>query len=287
MEQQALEVRCDQVAETPCGELAKMTQNFRGTRIPPEGDDLVGVLVTGASSDIGTALCRRLERRQAKVIGTYRSNRPCLDSVVFPGQGIDLSLETGLDVLLGFVEEQFRGPFAVVHCVGDFWEHAPLDRCSPEVARRMITSHYLTLYGVLHRLLPVMAKVGGGRIIALSCTSTGFYYPEMAAFTPAKSAIEALVRCVANEWLPYGVSANAVALSTIGTAKVKKSPSKPLSEEETYVTPEELAVFLEELLFLSSPHFSGNVVRPLKYSHTFYNRGYFERNPHSADHQEE
>lgn len=259
-----------------------MTHSLREARRPPEGDELVGVLVTGANSDIGTALCHRLERRQTKVLGTYRSSRPFLNGVVLPDNGLDLSVEADLDLLLGFVEEQFCGPFAVVHCVGDFWDHVPLDSYSPENAQRLITSHYLTLYGVLHRLLPVMASIGGGRIVALSCTSTGFYYPEMAAFTSAKSAVETLVRCVANEWLPFGVSANAVALSTIGTAKVKRSSSKPLSEKETYVTPGEIAVFLEEILFLSSPHFSGNVVRPLKYSHTFYNTGYFERNPSST-----
>lgn len=264
-----------------------MPQSHEQMRQPPHGRDLAGVLVTGANSDIGMELCRSLNRRQTKVLGTYRSHRPELENIVFPDQGIDLSDEAGLDLLLAFVREQFQGPFAVVHCVGDFWDHLPLDQCPLENAQRLIVSHYLTLYGVLHRLLPVMADRGGGRVVALSCTSTGFYYPEMAAFTSAKAAIETLIKCVANEWLPNGVSANAVALSTIGTAKVKSSSSKPLSGEETYVTPEELAEFLEELIFLSSPHFSGNVVRPLKYSRTFYNTGYFDRNPRSADQQNE
>ena len=124
-----------------------------------------------------------------------------------------------------------------------------------------------------------MADVGGGRILALSCTSTNFSYPDMAAFTSAKAALEMLIKCVANEWAPRGITANAIALSTVGTTKVAKSPSKPMSKRESYVTPEEVAELIEQVLFLPSPFLSSNVVRPLKYSPTFYNTGYFQRNP--------
>jgi len=256
-----------------------MPNKYEKTRVPPKGSDLTGVLVTGASSDIGKELCKRLEGRQLKVLGTYNTHRPRESDVILPPEGMDLSDDADLQKLRSFTEQHLHGPFAVVHCVGDFWEHVPLDRCSLERARRMVTSHYLTLYGVLHRLLPYMAKVGGGRVLALSCTSTGFNYPDMAAFTSAKAALETLIKCVANEWAPSGVAANAIALSTIGTTKVLDSPSKPMSDQEAYIMPSEAAEFIEELLLFASPFLSGNVVRPLKHSHTFYNTGYFQRNP--------
>jgi len=249
---------------------------------PPEGSELTGVLVTGASSDIGQELCRRLSERQVKTLGTYKTHRPAGCEAVLPAKGIDLSVGADLDRMLALTKEHFSGPFGIVHCVGDFWEHVPINRCSLELAGRMITSHYLTLYGVLNRLLPLMAEVGGGRVLAISCTSTQFSYPDMAAFTSAKAAVETLVKCVANEWAECGIVANAVALSTIGTDKVVSSPSKPMSPQENYVTPAEAAQLIEQILYLSSPYFSGNVVRPLKYSRTFYYRGYFQRNPRGS-----
>jgi len=45
----------------------------------------------------------------------------------------------------------------------------------------------------------------------------------MAAFTSAKAACECLIKCIANEYSQYGIIANAIALSTILTPKVKKS----------------------------------------------------------------
>ena len=158
-------------------------------------------------------LCKRLEQKHLVTLGTYHTRRPPSSRIILPPKGMDLSVDADLDRLLAFVQQYFGGPFAVAHCVGDFWEHLPVSMCSLELARRMITSHYLTLYGVLHRLLPYMADVGGGRILALSCTSTNFSYPDMAAFTSAKAALEMLIKCVANEWAPRGITANAIALN--------------------------------------------------------------------------
>ncbi len=144
----------------------------------------------------------------------------------------------------------------------------------------MMSSHYTTLYGVLHTLLPVMKKLGGGRVLAFSCTSVGFNYPEMAAFTSAKAAVEALVRCVANEWGGFGIAANSIALSTVDTPDVRKT--KPLANMENYLSAQEIGVLVEDILLASGPYLSGNVVRPLKYSKTFYGHAYFARNPPST-----
>lgn len=253
------------------------------TTTPPRGEDITDVLVTGASSDIGHEVCKRLARREdVQVLGTYHKNRPDDLGTILPSQGIDLSTQPGLDELDTLVEASVRGPLALVHCVGRFWEHESIEDCSLEAATQMVTSHFLTLYGVLNRVLPRMAKLGGGRIVALSCTSTNFHYPDMAAFTAAKAAVEALIKCAANEWAVAGITANSVAMSTVGTAKVLASPSKPLSKEENYLAPQEAAELVEELLFLAPRYFSGNVVRPLKHSDTYYNTGYFQRNPRAT-----
>jgi NAD(P)-dependent dehydrogenase (short-subunit alcohol dehydrogenase family) len=192
-------------------------------------------------------------------------------------EGVDLTSRSGLDTLASAAKGFFDAPFGLVHSVGKFWDHKTIVHCDVEDAREIIETHYLTLYGVLNRVLPLMTRLGGGRIIAFSCTSVGFHYPEMAPFTSAKAAVECLVRCVANEWADQRITANAIALSTIATPKVMES--KPLAQEENYVTPDEVSTLVQELLFSSSTIMSGNVVRPLKHSETFYNRAYFERNP--------
>lgn len=240
---------------------------------------LAGVVVTGASSDIGQAVCKHLVAKGIKTVGTYRSNLPTCSGLILPTRGLDLENNSDLVAFADFVIDQFDKPFGIVHCVGDFWDHYPIDQFTPESALKLIQSHYVSLYGVLHHLLPRMATLGGGRVLALSCTSIGFSYPEMAAFTAAKAAVESLIKCVANEWSDRMISANSLALSTIGTNKVMNSPSKPMSKEEPYITPSEIAELIEQIVFSPSPYLSGNVIRPLKHSPTFYNTAYFERNP--------
>jgi NAD(P)-dependent dehydrogenase (short-subunit alcohol dehydrogenase family) len=124
---------------------------------------------------------------------------------------------------------------------------------------------------------PMEAAEPAGRANVSWYDTVGFHYPEMAAFSSAKAAIECLIKCAANEWSEHGIVANAIALSTISTPKVLDS--KPLAKEESYVTPEELCMLIEDVLFAESPYLNGNVIRPLKQSRTFYNRSYFERNP--------
>lgn len=241
-----------------------------------------GVLLTGASSEIGQVLAQRFaQRRNLKLLATSFS-RPCPPELssrehTLVLDGVDLTCRADIESLALAVDKFFDGPFGIVHSVGTFWEHKAIPLCSLEEARDLMSTHYLTLYGVLNSLLPIMSARGGGRIVAFSCTSVGSHYPEMAAFTSVKAAVECLIRCTANEWSEHRIAANAIALSTISTPKVMQL--KPLASEENYVSREEVGALVEDVLFSSSPFLSGNIIRPLKHSHTFYNRAYFERNP--------
>ena len=244
--------------------------------------DLSGVIITGASSEIGQEVASRLVQNDSfKVLVTAnRSKIPDRISRmanVSSLQGLDLTNVSDLEVLKNAAFNLFDGPFGFIHSVGAFWNHKSIVQCEVGEALNMITSHYLTLYGVLHNILPTMVAKGGGRILAFSCTSVGFHYPDMAPFTSAKAAVESLIKCTANEWSEHGISANAIALSTVATPKVMES--KPLAEDENYISQDEVCDLVSDVLFSASNYLSGNVIRPLKYSNTYYNTSYFERNP--------
>jgi NAD(P)-dependent dehydrogenase (short-subunit alcohol dehydrogenase family) len=99
----------------------------------------------------------------------------------------------------------------------------------------------------------------------------------MAPFTAAKAAIEMLLRCLAHELAPHGVSTTAIALPTILTEKVRRA--KPSGDHENYITPEEVAVHILNDVFSQPGLVTGNISRLIKHSETFYGQGYFERNP--------
>jgi NAD(P)-dependent dehydrogenase (short-subunit alcohol dehydrogenase family) len=141
----------------------------------------------------------------------------------------------------------------------------------------MLQSQVVTLYGVARFLTPVMKDNGGGRLVAFSCNSVAYNYPDMSPFTASKAAIECFVKCYANEHSHFGISACFLALPTIRTPKVLKEKAK--GDHKNYIKPADLADYILNCV-LTQPHeVNGNVIKVFKYSHTFYHSSYYERNP--------
>jgi len=250
------------------------------------------LVILGASSDIGIELTRKaVERANYKLLLVTRRSRVKMKKSLeqagmqmLPNNDrsrylhdINLMEEKDLLKLRKTTQDFFNTPFSVVHSVGEFWYHKPLIETEFSEIRSMYESHYLTFAGAAYALVPVLIQKGGGRIVAFSCNSVLYNYPDMSPFTSAKAAIESFVKCLANEYAEQRVASTALALPTILTKKVLEG--KVLKNQENYVSPEELAdIVLNNVLCL--PHtVSGNVQKIFKYNRTFYHSGYFNRNP--------
>lgn len=249
---------------------------------PPKGEDIKHLLIVGASSEIGLAFAKRVQNRSNLDL-ILTSNKTSIENTlqkesrILCVERLDATDQAAVDTLRQLVEENFTSPFAILHLPGDFWDHRSVDKCTLKLSREMMESHYQSLFCILNGLLPHMARVGGGRVLGISCTSVRFNHPEMAPFSSAKAAVETTIKCIANEWASSGITANAIALSTIATDRVRKS--KPLSQVENYLELDEICELIEDVIFLGSPYLSGNILRPTKYSNTYYHKSYFERNP--------
>jgi NAD(P)-dependent dehydrogenase (short-subunit alcohol dehydrogenase family) len=240
------------------------------------------LLVTGVSSDTGGAIADEIVRtanRRALLVSRSCVARKYSQS---PGSiryysGFDLTRPEDLRRLVGIAGEFFSGPFAVIHCVGDFWRHKPLVDTKLSEIRQMFESHYFTLCGLSRALIPLMIRNGGGHIVGFSCNSVLHNYPDMAPFTAAKAAVESLLKCISNEYSQFGISTTALALPTIRTPKV--IAEKKLVNPDEYISPEELASTILRVICKFPVHISGNAVQVFKHNARFYNSGYFERNP--------
>ena len=238
-------------------------------------------LVTGGNSHIGRGLVSYLlENDNNRILTTSRKlYEPFLEinSEQFKYlPKIDLLKESDLNELAEVTQSCFQDPFNLIHSVGDFWFHVPFLEKNMADAKAMMDSHYTTLYGVCHRLLPQMVKNGGGRILAFSCNSVSYNYPHMAAFTSAKAAVECLIRCIANEFSKDNIVANSLALSSLQTDTVKDS--KPFGDYEHFISVQPLCETIEEFLNMKHNIANGNTINCFNYSESFYNEGYFQRN---------
>lgn len=234
-------------------------------------------LITGANSEIGKALAKRLIKHGHKVILVSRSNK---DSKLFKKvpwlDGVDLSVEQDLIELKEFTKANFKSPFIFIHSVGDFWEHKSITQTSFSEVQKLINSHYVTLFGAIQAVVPIMQNIGGGKIFAFSCNSVKYNYPDMAAFTSAKAAVECLLKCVANEQAKYNITANTFALPSIKTNSV--IATKPKEFHDDYATLDELTDVIEQISKSITPLLNGNTINLFKYSRSFYHKGYYERN---------
>jgi len=239
------------------------------------------IVITGAGSALGGALLKEiLDSTDDKLITTSRRR---LSSAIVKDEsrhihlsGIDLTEIPSLTTLRDKVDAFFDGEFDIIHSVGDFWLHVPFTEYNVESAKNMLLSHYITLYGVCNELIPLMMAKGGGHITAFSCNSVRHCYPHMAAFTSAKSAVETLIRCLANEYAQHGIIANAIALASLQTESVQKS--KPFADFEHFMSVEKIAKAVLKINCEDLEYLNGNVINLFRYSESFFNKGYFERN---------
>jgi NAD(P)-dependent dehydrogenase (short-subunit alcohol dehydrogenase family) len=184
------------------------------------------ILILGASSDIGLALGNWLKGKDGYKVMLAARNKDRATAIPFDPdwkllQDVDLLQGEHLDRLRTAADSFFQSPFSIIHCVGDFWCHAPLVDLTMAQIRQMMDSHYLTLCGVANVLLPLLMERRGGRLLAFSCNSVVFNYPDMVPFTSAKAAVECAIKCIAHEYAPYGIAALALALRQSGLKRCR------------------------------------------------------------------
>ena len=237
------------------------------------------IVITGASSELGAYLLQRFsEVPETRIIATMRRSRRH-DDVCPPNvrllDELDLTKRDACEQLGREVGAAFSGAFGLIHSVGDFWEHIPFEEFNGDQAAKMLESHVVTLYNVLEFLLPLMKEKGGGSVVTFSCNSVRYNYPWMAAFTASKSAVDSLVRSLANEFSGYGIRLNSLVLASVKTRKVKQS--KPNGDFTHFISPHDIFPVAQFLLSSTSFLINGNSIHLFEHSNRFFDRGYFER----------
>lgn len=180
-------------------------------------------LVTGGSRGLGAATARRLADWGVRVIITYREQEEAARAVVEScGHGaraiqMDLvdedSVRTALD---GLGEE--RLDFLIAN--------AAATALQPILALKMHQIDKTFAISVRHFILMVqllfpMLEKAGGRIIAVSGADTVGYIPTHGLLAAAKASMETLVRYLAAELGPAGVTVMGVLPGYIDTDSIK------------------------------------------------------------------
>lgn len=210
------------------------------------------VLVTGASSDIGLAVCRRYLSDGWRVVAHYRSHRPELDSLIAGAAGrvvplaLDFSDTAGLEGGLTRNWNLLRASDALVSCA------ATLDSLPfAEVTAEALLHHFAinVVPGVLlmRDLAPAMVQRGWGRIVHLSSIGVKFGGGSGSFCYALSKHAQEYLPSDHKAWAAAGVLVNVLRVGVTDTRFHKRDPSKDMNRRVSLIpagrmaSPDEIA----------------------------------------------
>lgn len=186
-------------------------------------------LITGGTRGVGLAVARRLCAAGCPVVLGYRADHAAAERAVKSLTGLpgavdavagDVSRPAGVATLLDAVRSRHGGLDIFVHNAAHFTP-MPATRLAASGVRADLATALTPLAAGAAGVAELMAG-RPGRIIAVSSNGARDAVPAYASLGMAKAALESLVRYLAVELAPQGITVNAVS-----TSKIDKGPDTP------------------------------------------------------------
>lgn len=179
------------------------------------------VLITGAASGIGAALCRRLAAPDITLVMHTGQNMQKLSQVetavcAAGARAIlvrgDLSDAGTATDMVNVIQEKLGRLDAFVSNAG-FADRRPYDELDDQAQRRSFDAMPGAFLRLARGLVPLMPTGGRGRIVAVSSFVAHRYQQDGMHFTAsaaAKAGLEALAKSLAVQLAPQGITVNCV-----------------------------------------------------------------------------
>jgi 3-oxoacyl-[acyl-carrier protein] reductase len=188
--------------------------------MPPPDDTSRVALVTGSAGGIMRGVCVSLARRGFRIAANYRPQRGNAeetvaavraaggDCVAFAG---DVSTHDDARALVAKTEARFGRIDALVCGAGPMLVKDLFETTADDFAS-MIDGNLTSVFHSIKAVLPIMRAQNHGRIIAFGMTGSEVTqaFRHLSAYVSAKSAVTALIKTLALEEGPYGITCNVV-----------------------------------------------------------------------------
>lgn len=180
------------------------------------------VVVTGAGTGIGASIATRLAPDHDLLLTHLRDDADLADVVgltTHEGATVttvigDLTDHAVIDTLR-YEVERAGGPVRGLVSNAGAYPRIPWPEHDPATFARQIEVNLLTHAAVMHAITPQLTSGSAGRIVAVSSVLTQLGRIDLAGYIAAKSGLEGLVRALARELGPDGVTVNCVRAGSI------------------------------------------------------------------------
>ncbi len=181
-------------------------------------------LITGASSDVGCALIRRLWQPGDVFIAQGAGDLGGLAALCqeHPGSirtyDVDLTNDKALEVFIADVQASCPAPTHIVHLPALRVVNTKFKKFDEERFEKDLSVQLRSAVALCKAFVPAMAKAKKGRVLfMLTSYLLGLPPKNTAAYIMVKSALGGLAKSLAADYAPFGVTVNCVAPSMMET----------------------------------------------------------------------
>jgi len=175
-------------------------------------------LITGASSDIGTALARKIAEREKEAVlfCHYRTDNENFSALkadfssIIPVQA-DFADDRGVLSLITSVKDTGTSPTHIVHLPAERIEYVRLKDVEKRSVQREMEIAAYSLLEIFRAFLPEMAKNRYGKIAVMLTTCTRGIPPKfLTRYCMVKYALLGLMKSASSEYEGKGVCINGI-----------------------------------------------------------------------------
>lgn len=225
------------------------------------------VIVTGAGSGIGRETTRVLADEGATVVMMDISSEGLVETQNICGNNchpmtIDLTDSTAIAEAVSKVVETYGKLDGLVHCAG-ISSRKPLNVLSRDGFSKVMDVNFFSFVELVKQCAKRKHFNQGGSIVVMSSISSIVGYKAKSEYCVSKAAVDAFVRCMAQELAPQGIRVNSIMPVAVDTPMGRRAAdiSENVESSETHydamVQPLEVANTIAFLLSNAAPSISG------------------------------
>lgn len=181
------------------------------------------LLILGASSDVGCALIKEVYNDYDMIIAHYCSNCKNLDDLILTyGNKIkkiqaDFLNDESINEMIVNIEQLKEDITHIVHLPALNIKNIKFEKLKWEDIEKELTVELKSVYKVLNKFLPLMAKRRFGKVVFMLSSNT--YYPAkyQSNYITAKYALLGLMKALSHEYAEKKININAVSPSMMET----------------------------------------------------------------------
>lgn len=229
------------------------------------------ILVTGASGEIGSSICRMAAKKGYHLILHYHLGKERAEALqeevmAFGVEAVlvqaDLSEPSGTDRLLSSL---FMPVTAIIHnCAMAYY--GLLSDMDDETVQKMVQLNLTSPILITKQLLPSMVKRGGGKVIVISSVWGAVGASCEVVYSAVKGGLNTFVKALAKETAPSNISVNGIAPGAVETRMMENFTVEELQLLKDEIPagrlahPDEIADVASFLLSDQSSYVNGHII---------------------------